>query len=590
MIKTIYLSDIIKKQAVLNVGCIGHVSNGKSTLVRQMTGIKTQKFKSEKERNCTINVGYGNCKIFYNEESEEYKFTGSASEIEIDSKGNNMKLIHHISFVDCPGHENYMSNMLCGTSVIDMAFLLEAANAENVPQPQTLEHFLAIQNTNIDDIVVLQNKCDLVKKNEILANKSLIQDFIEDVTDDKLPIIPLVAQTGKNIEYVGKYLSNKLINYKKDINLPLQINIIRTFDINKPNTSIDNFKGGVLGGSIVQGLLKTGDLLQVSPGICKRNDDNTWTVTPLFTKVVSINSEKNSMEYAIPGGLIGIGTLLDPAYTKGNKLTGQIVTKPGENLHIASRIKIKYASLRRIEKISKTLHKNETVKVGIICNHVTGKIYKWDKKTKTIIIDLGIPCCVNNQVVSIMKKIDKTYKIFSIGRIIEYKSVKVSIPENYKNHDKISYEIVNDVSVSKEVECFDYETMLDKLGNQVVKKKKIKLINPVISKTKNGSQQIINNFQEIMDDIKNNNDTVDIGSLFEKKISNELSCSVNKNDKGKLLIHGKVKPTAIYNSLINTLCSTRKCKSCKGYNTFIKKDGRSLLMNCIECKSETTIS
>ena len=57
MIKTIYLSDIIKKQAVLNVGCIGHVSNGKSTLVRQITGIKTQKFKSEKERNCTINVG-----------------------------------------------------------------------------------------------------------------------------------------------------------------------------------------------------------------------------------------------------------------------------------------------------------------------------------------------------------------------------------------------------------------------------------------------------------------------------------------------------------------------------------------------------
>ena len=66
MIKTLNLSTIIQNQAVLNVGCIGHVSNGKSTLVRQMTGIKTQKFKSEKERNCTINVGYGNCKIFFN--------------------------------------------------------------------------------------------------------------------------------------------------------------------------------------------------------------------------------------------------------------------------------------------------------------------------------------------------------------------------------------------------------------------------------------------------------------------------------------------------------------------------------------------
>ena len=72
-----------------------------------------------------------------------------------------MKLIHHISFVDCPGHESYMSNMLSGTSVIDMAFLVEAANAKEVPQPQNGEHLVAIQNTNIEDVVIIQNKCDL---------------------------------------------------------------------------------------------------------------------------------------------------------------------------------------------------------------------------------------------------------------------------------------------------------------------------------------------------------------------------------------------------------------------------------------------
>ena len=85
------------------MGCVGHVSNGKSTLVKQMTGIKTQKFKSEKERNCTINIGYGNCKIFYSKKTDEYKFTGSV-ESELDSQNNEMTLIHHISFVDCPGH------------------------------------------------------------------------------------------------------------------------------------------------------------------------------------------------------------------------------------------------------------------------------------------------------------------------------------------------------------------------------------------------------------------------------------------------------------------------------------------------------
>ena len=304
MIKTLNLSTIIKNQAVLNVGCIGHVSNGKSTLVKQMTGIKTQKFKSEKERNCTINVGYGNCKIFYNEESEEYKFTGSAVESETDSHGNDMKLIHHISFVDCPGHENYMSNMLCGASVIDMAFLLEAANAQKVPQPQTLEHFIAIQHTNINDVVVIQNKCDLVKKEQILTNKSQIEDFVDEITDEELPIIPIVAQTGNNIEFVGKYLSNKLVSYDKDINLPLQINIIRTFDVNKNNIPISKFKGGVLGGSVIQGILNKDDIIQISPGICQKDHTGKWQSTPLFTRVKSINSERNSMNMLYQVGLL----------------------------------------------------------------------------------------------------------------------------------------------------------------------------------------------------------------------------------------------------------------------------------------------
>ncbi len=590
MVKTLNLSTIIKNQAVLNVGCIGHVSNGKSTLVRQMTGIKTQKFKSEKERNCTINVGYGNCKIFYNEESEEYKFTGSAVESETDSHGNDMKLIHHISFVDCPGHENYMSNMLCGASVIDMAFLLEAANAQKVPQPQTLEHFIAIQHTNIDDVVVIQNKCDLVKKEQILTNKSQIEDFVDEITDEELPIIPIVAQTGNNIEFVGKYLSNKLVSYDKDINLPLQINIIRTFDVNKNNIPISKFKGGVLGGSVIQGILNKDDIVQISPGICQKDPSGKWQSTPLFTRVKSINSERNSMEYAIPGGLIGVGTTLDPAYTKGNKLTGQIITLPGKNLRISSRIEVKYKSFRRVGNSSKSLSKGEIVKLGIISNHVTGSVSKWDKKNKKITIDLAKPCCVDKNPISIMKKIENNFKIFSIGKIVDCDNIKVKVPEEYIKNTETEYKIVNDVSKDNTIECFDYETMLDKLDNKTVKKVQLKLPNPVISRTKNGSQQIINNFYEIISSIKNTQDQQDVVTLYEKEISNQLSCKVNQNEKGKLLIHGKVKAEAVSNSLVKSLCKIRKCKTCRGYNTFLKKEGRELIMSCIECKSETTIS
>ena len=590
MIKTLKLSEIIQNQAVLNAGCIGHVSNGKSTLVRQMTGIKTQKFKSEKERNCTINVGYGNCKIFYNEESDEYKFTRSDKLEEIDSKGSKMNLIHHISFVDCPGHENYMSNMLCGASVIDMAFLVEAANAKIVPQPQTLEHFIAIQHTDVEDIVIIQNKCDLVKKESILTNKSQIEDFVDDITDNELPIIPLIAQNGDNIEYVGQYLSNKLVNYDKDINLPLQINIIRTFDVNKPNITMDKLTGGVLGGSIIQGLLKKDQIIQISPGICSRNKDNSWKVEPLFTKVNSINSEKNSMSYAIPGGLIGVGTTLDPAYTKGNKLTGQIITNPGKHLPIVSLITIKYSSFRRVSKISKSLSKNEVVKLGIISNHVSATVIDWDKKKKLIKLQLAIPACINDSVVSIMKKIDKTYKIFSVGKVVEHDNIKVEVPAEYIVEDKYKYEIINDVSKTKEIVCLDYDSMLDKLSNKLVKKVKLKLPNPIITKTKNGRQQIVNNFGDIVKILENEKDEQSFTTIFEKEIASQLSCSVNQNDKKSLLIHGKVKNTAISNSIMKALCKIRKCSTCNGFNTFLNKTGRSLMMSCIECKSESIIT
>ena len=590
MIKTLKLSEIIQNQAVLNAGCIGHVSNGKSTLVRQMTGIKTQKFKSEKERNCTINVGYGNCKIFYNEESDEYKFTRSDKLEEIDSKGSKMNLIHHISFVDCPGHENYMSNMLCGASVIDMAFLVEAANAKIVPQPQTLEHFIAIQHTDVEDIVIIQNKCDLVKKESILTNKSQIEDFVDDITDNELPIIPLIAQNGDNIEYVGQYLSNKLVNYDKDINLPLQINIIRTFDVNKPNITMDKLTGGVLGGSIIQGLLKKDQIIQISPGICSRNKDNSWKVEPLFTKVNSINSEKNSMSYAIPGGLIGVGTTLDPAYTKGNKLTGQIITNPGKHLPIVSLITIKYSSFRRVSKISKSLSKNEVVKLGIISNHVSATVIDWDKKKKLIKLQLAIPACINDSVVSIMKKIDKTYKIFSVGKVVEHDNIKVEVPAEYIVEDKYKYEIINDVSKTKEIVCLDYDSMLDKLSNKLVKKVKLKLPNPIITKTKNGRQQIVNNFGDIVKILENEKDEQSFTTIFEKEIASQLSCSVNQNEKKSLLIHSKVKNTAISNSIMKALCKIRKCSTCNGFNTFLNKTGRSLMMSCIECKSESIIT
>ena len=72
-------------------------------------------------------------------------------------------------------------------------------------------------------------------------------------------MIPIIAQKSKNIEYIGEYLRNKISEYDRDLNEPLFMNIIRTFDINKPGIDIDDYSGGVLGGSISRGVIKLGD-------------------------------------------------------------------------------------------------------------------------------------------------------------------------------------------------------------------------------------------------------------------------------------------------------------------------------------------
>ena len=588
--KTIFLSEIIKNQAIVNVGCVGHVSNGKSTLVRQMTGIKTQKFKSEKERNCTINIGYGNCKIYYSEKTDEYKFTGSSSSNVMDSEDNTMKLIHHISFVDCPGHENYMSNMLCGTSVLDMAFLVEAANARVVPQPQTLEHCMAIQHANISNIVVIQNKCDLVQKEQLYVNKRQIDDFIEDYIDKDILTIPLIAQTGQNINFVGEYLANNLNSYQKDINLPLIINIIRTFDVNQVNTDSSKLIGGILGGSIVQGIINKDDIIQISPGICKKTD-NKWQIKPIFTTVNTICSEKNKMDYAIAGGLIGIGTSIDPAYTKGNNLVGHIITHPGKQLDIAIQLSIKYKSFRKVSKEDKQLVKGEIIKLGILCKQVSAVVKKWNKKDKELIVNLAAPCCVDDKSISIMKKINGVYKIFSIGSYIKERSkfIDVDIPKEYINMEETIYEIKNDINIHKQLDNKTYDEMINNLDYKYSAQSTLNIPTPFFTRTKNGNLQILHNYPDIIKVIENSKDNISIQTVIETEMEKDLVCSISSNEKKALLVRGKVKNNVIKNTLINLINKYRCCPVCKSFSTYLYRANRIMTIKCEECLSENAV-
>lgn len=123
-------SCVISRQATLNIGTIGHVAHGKSTLVRAISGVNPIKFKNEKVRNITIRLGYANAKIFKKdgEGPECYLSNSSSHKDEIVNENGSFKLIRHISFVDCPGHDILMSTMLTGAAVMDAALLLVAGN------------------------------------------------------------------------------------------------------------------------------------------------------------------------------------------------------------------------------------------------------------------------------------------------------------------------------------------------------------------------------------------------------------------------------------------------------------------------------
>jgi translation initiation factor 2 subunit 3 len=205
--------EIISRQATINIGTIGHVAHGKSTVVKAISGVQTVRFKNELERNITIKLGYANAKVYKcnNPECARpgcYKSYGSSKEDKpvCERCGSPMTLLRHVSFVDCPGHDILMATMLNGAAVMDAALLLIAGN-ESCPQPQTSEHLAAIEIMKLKHIIILQNKIDLIKDTAANEQYQQILKFIKGTVADGAPIIPISAQLKFNIDVICEYIA-----------------------------------------------------------------------------------------------------------------------------------------------------------------------------------------------------------------------------------------------------------------------------------------------------------------------------------------------------------------------------------------------
>ena len=304
---------------------VGHVDHGKTTLTQALSGVWTDVHSEELKRGISIRLGYADSTFRKCPNCEGTKGYSVSKKCPHDKSETDV--LRTVSFVDSPGHETLMATMLSGAALMDGALLLIAAN-ESCPQPQTKEHLMALDVIGVKNIVVVQNKIDVVSKEKALENYKEIKDFLKGTVAENAPIIPVAAQHKTNIELLIKVIEDTIPTPKRDEKKPPQMLVARSFDINKPGTNPEKLVGGVLGGSLIQGVLKIGDEIEIRPGI-KSEEEKRVVWKPILTKVESLIVAGKKQKELRPGGLAGVGTLLDPSITKSDGLSGRILSKPG---------------------------------------------------------------------------------------------------------------------------------------------------------------------------------------------------------------------------------------------------------------------
>ena len=310
-------------QPCVNIGTSGHVDHGKTTLVEAITGVWTSAHSEELRRGITIKIGYADAAFYKCPQCPPPRSYGTQPQC--SNCGGKSELLRVVSFVDSPGHESLMANMLSGAALMDGAILVMAAN-EKVPQPQTREHLLALSVLGIQQIVLVQNKADLAEYEEALDNYKQIKAFVSGSIAEKAPIIPVSAQHKLNIDALIEAIEKTIKTPARIKNAQPVMHVLRSFDVNKPGSPIKQVKGGIIGGALVQGQLSIADEIEIRPGVL---DEKRGKYDPISSEVSTLGTGAGLVESVRPGGLVAIGTKLDPTFTKSDSLIGSVVGKPG---------------------------------------------------------------------------------------------------------------------------------------------------------------------------------------------------------------------------------------------------------------------
>jgi len=411
-------SRTLPRQPEVNIGTIGHVDHGKTTLVQALTGIWASRHSEELKRGITIRLGYADMPIYKCSMCEPTK--NYSTQPVCSNCGSKATFVRGISFVDAPGHEALMATMLSGAAIMDGAILVIAAD-ETCPQPQTREHLAAAEVIGIKNIVIVQNKIDIVDETRIRKSYEEINNFVKGTLAENAPIIPVSAQHRVNIDVLIQAIEEVIPTPKRDETKPPIMYIVRSFDVNKPGTPIEKLEGGIIGGTILQGKFLVGEEIEIRPGISMEREGRT-VYNPLISEIVSLHAGGKSVNEAYCGGLVGVGTLLDPSFSKADGLTGNIAGKTSmlpptlTELTLETQILERAVGTKELLKVER-INLDETLLLHVGAAVNVGKVTAIKNNIGTVKLTRPV-CAQAGSRVAISRKITARWRLIGYGIIV----------------------------------------------------------------------------------------------------------------------------------------------------------------------------
>ncbi|MDE1833093.1 MAG: translation initiation factor IF-2 subunit gamma [Candidatus Micrarchaeota archaeon] len=400
------------RQSVINVGTLGHIDHGKTSLTRAITHTWTDRHSESIKRNMTIKLGYAEATINRcpNCKGPEGYTTGD----KCPNCGGKVAPLEKISMLDAPGHETLMATAIAGSSVIDAILFVIAAN-EPCPMQQTKEHLMIINILGVKNVIVIQTKVDIVGMEAAKAHERQIRAFLKGSAIENAPIVPVMSNLGINVDMVLEMIAN-MPRPERDLKSDPLMYVVRSFDVNKPGIEATKLVGGVIGGAITKGRLKKGDKIEIKPGIRVNTKSKKDVYEPIVTVIERLDSGAEQLDEAVPGGLIGISTEVDPTFTKADGLVGNVVGLVGKTPPTLSTLSIKYHKLKRDDVPEQHMAENEPLILGMGTTTIVGYIKK--VKKDNLEVELKHPVCADREVkIAVMRNIAKRWRLTGYGML-----------------------------------------------------------------------------------------------------------------------------------------------------------------------------